>query len=493
MKRTAAALLLMVFLFAALPALADDTAAVRAVLDAAHPGAAIADVQTWGDTAAAALNDNGVNILCVLEKRDGAWTMTVDNPRALRQDIGCPKLLLDADNALYWTYDDDYTTVFSAFRGENGEWGSVSEIWRTGVGDGGYDEYLMGWERVDGVGTIVCRREVRDENDNLLSPAFERRLPAPWIENGFPLKDFDFARFPYFVEEEYDGDWPERAFIADAAAYLMPEYAFVSGAFADGHYRFLMTNRRGERVFVGCDFDGVFHLAESSPLPMGTMYGYENFTNSLDINGQCVSVEPNGDGTWGVTEADAGVSLLFGKSCVIDRDRNTLYFGAHGFGDIASVDWNALSSVASAVKGMNGEGFALVDNPDPADRLHLREEASARSGSLGKYYNGTPVKIIGIKGDWVNVSVGGKTGWMMKKYLDFDQPLTASLDAMPRIYMKDAASATLYPRAEKTGGRALPSYGDMRVLGVISDAWYHVWFPATDEYGYVLQDQWNAR
>ncbi len=488
MKRLTAWLLSLMLLLAAIPALADDTAAVIAILQKAHPQMTLHDLRTWGGTAAAVLAENGVNILCVLEKTGGQWALVVDNPRALLQDLECPQLLLDTDDALFWSYlmyGGTHKTTFSSYR-KRGEWGSVGEIVQSGDGH----EVIVWWDDVSGVGTIVTQEEFRDENDNLLSTSYERRIPVPWLSDCVKLKDFDIARFPYFEFEEYDGEWPARAFIAEAAANLMPNYTFVSGAFAGGHYRFLMTNPRGARVFVGCNFDGGFSLVESAPLPMGTTYGYENFTNSLDIRGNCVSIEPSDDGKWRVSEVDFGVSALMGKRCIIDRDRNTLYYGTHGWDDITKVDWEALSSISEIVKGVNGKGWALVENPNSADRLHLRDKPDQGGKSLGKYYNGTPVEIIGIQGDWANVRIGGVKGYMMKKFLDFNQPLTGSLDAMPSIYMKDASSTMLYPRAEKADGRELPYYDDIRVIGLVDTAWYHVWFPTTDEYGYVLQDQW---
>jgi hypothetical protein len=33
----------------------------------------------------------------------------------------------------------------------------------------------------------------------------------------------------------------------------------------------------------------------------------------------------------------------------------------------------------------------------------------------------------------------------------------------------------------------------MKIIGIIGDKWYHVWFPKSDEYGFVLQsDLWEG-
>ncbi|MCL1963828.1 MAG: SH3 domain-containing protein [Firmicutes bacterium] len=63
--------------------------------------------------------------------------------------------------------------------------------------------------------------------------------------------------------------------------------------------------------------------------------------------------------------------------------------------------------------------WAVVNNPNPADRLNLRASPSVEAASLGKYYNGTVVEILLGNGAWckVRVDVDGKIGYMMRKYL----------------------------------------------------------------------------
>ena len=64
------------------------------------------------------------------------------------------------------------------------------------------------------------------------------------------------------------------------------------------------------------------------------------------------------------------------------------------------------------------EDCYVVSNPKSSDRLHLREEPSAKSTSLGRYFNGTQVEVIdyGPEG-WAHVRVDGKEGYMMTQYL----------------------------------------------------------------------------
>ena len=61
--------------------------------------------------------------LCLLEKQDGAWRITLSNPTALHQDRALPSLTMESANALSWTYE---TSVYSAARDETG-WSAVQQ------------------------------------------------------------------------------------------------------------------------------------------------------------------------------------------------------------------------------------------------------------------------------------------------------------------------------------------------------------------------------
>jgi len=63
-------------------------------------------------------------------------------------------------------------------------------------------------------------------------------------------------------------------------------------------------------------------------------------------------------------------------------------------------------------------GLMVVTNPNITDRLNLRASPDRNSSSLGKYFNGTIVEIIGEQGDWYQVRLpDGQKGWMMREYL----------------------------------------------------------------------------
>ena len=62
-------------------------------------------------------------------------------------------------------------------------------------------------------------------------------------------------------------------------------------------------------------------------------------------------------------------------------------------------------------------GYAVVNNPRDTQVLFLRREPSVSSEALGYYRNGKQVKLLEQLDGWYKVSVDGKTGYMMAKFL----------------------------------------------------------------------------
>ena len=65
--------------------------------------------------------------------------------------------------------------------------------------------------------------------------------------------------------------------------------------------------------------------------------------------------------------------------------------------------------------------LAVVNNPNPTDRLHLRIKSEKNSTSKGKYYNGTLVHVTENKNGWAKVYINGEKGYMQSKYLTFGE------------------------------------------------------------------------
>ncbi|MBR3099748.1 MAG: SH3 domain-containing protein, partial [Clostridia bacterium] len=456
----------------------------------------------WGDTAACFAETNGVKRLILLERHDGAWQIVIDNPTALIQDRDWPQLLLDSDNAVFWTYilSDQEIVRYHSSRNADGTWSPVDQYFS----DSGYGAYAHIWSTLwDDAhgGEIVRTFGMVNENENDHGIQLMEVLPATWMADCVRLADFDVSRFPTFFAETNDHfAFENERFFREAAAALMPEYAFVKGMLKNGAMHFLMEKPDGSRVYVICEYMShrAVNLIESSPLPAGTVLGHENFTDSLWIDGRCVTVHLLYSGKAGLEYIydDAGgedAFLFFGDRTVWSGAQvpaTCILYGDHPWDDITEIDWTRPPRrLDEAAERMDSSRYAMVVNPNPADRLHLRERADKGSRSQGKYYTGTPVEVLSVEGDWVQVAIGGQRGFMMRRYLTFGQ-------AGDALYLDLSAMPPLSARDEKLKVYAEPQIGEyewhmnedwntMRVIGIIGDEWYHVWFPATGEYGFV--------
>ena len=133
--------------------------------------------------------------------------------------------------------------------------------------------------------------------------------------------------------------------------------------------------------------------------------GYENFTNSLVIDGLLVNIFRFADGRWGVgfiyndrgngeDETMFRLGPCWASATDVSMGQKA-FFGTHAWNDITRIDWSTLPrTLEEAVSRLDRSDWATVSNPNPADRLHLRAEPSRDAASLGKYYNGTPVQVL---------------------------------------------------------------------------------------------------
>ena len=76
----------------------------------------------------------------------------------------------------------------------------------------------------------------------------------------------------------------------------------------------------------------------------------------------------------------------------------------------------------------------VVSNPGANQVLMLRETASTDARVLGYYGNGVTVKITGESGNFYKVTVDGKNGYMMKKYIK----VTSSSTSTPSTALPEA-------------------------------------------------------
>ena len=139
-------------------------------------------------------------------------------------------------------------------------------------------------------------------------------------------------------------------------------------------------------------------------------------------------------------------------------------------------------------------GWAVVSNPDPKDRLHLRTRPDKGAASLGKFWNGTPVRVLEEKDGWCRVEIGTDghlTGWMMKQYLTFGETMDSVACAFPQLSVREEYEGwPVYLTADMDENLMTEVNGDMWVAGVADNDLYVI---LTDlgETGYAHQDRFT--
>ncbi len=125
-----------------------------------------------------------------------------------------------------------------------------------------------------------------------------------------------------------------------------------------------------------------------------------------------------------------------------------------------------------------------VLNPDPADRLNLREGPDQGAASLGRYYSG--VRALALfearpTAGWRFVRIGDLCGYMMADYL---REQTAFSDVVqiisdvgylpPAATLRKGAVLRAYSSGRSATGAALSGGERVTVLGTMGDEWYYV-------------------
>lgn len=106
------------------------------------------------------------------------------------------------------------------------------------------------------------------------------------------------------------------------------------------------------------------------------------------------------------------------KVTVLSTDGNWSKVSVNGQTGYMFSQWLSSGKPTSSVSsGTSMSGSAVVNNPRDTQVLFLRSEPSTSGKSLGYYRNGTTVKLIEKLNGWYKVSVDGKTGYMMAKFL----------------------------------------------------------------------------
>lgn len=218
--------------------------------------------------------------------------------------------------------------------------------------------------------------------------------------------------------------------------FLDPSLLPVSGKILQNHLQsevllLLTEDETGKRLIeITQDENGVYAIRRSPVLPsdiwLDTFHAGESDL-LLDWNQQDhqAGFRRTFNGQWRLSwltcyGESEDLNCSFGLNTCTLMDTDTMKVGTLPFDPFAD-DLTALPSTLEELNArLDRTKLAVVCNPDPNDRLHLRTKPSREANSLGKFWNGTPVRVLGERDGWCQVEIGtdGRLiGWMMKKYL----------------------------------------------------------------------------
>ncbi len=482
-------------------AAAELPAAVSALLEARYPGYAVAAQAGSGSDAqgqiALVVSKDGHNVLCIAEKAagDAAYTLTVDTGTALRQGDEVPDLLIDSGgDALFYTYQNEYYVYrYHAEKTQDG-WGNV-DIVRISL-DERHHEYTLSMQGE----SLYSNEMVFDENDNMLYQDALLPLYAPWLEVSFRLQAFDITA--------WDMDNYSDVYIRSAQTILGDRYT-VSDAVATP-YMLLADAADGQGVrylfLMEIQDDGNYNITQSTPMGDGIRPDFIHAWSGVGIRVYPdISVQEDyriygfvkrADGLWHLRGVMTKDDIFSYTAYGLHTDLDDWRIGDYPEVTLTAVDWDALpKSLAEAMETLDQSGWARVISDDPNNRLHLRTAPDKNAASLGKYYQGTPVRVLGKSGDWTEVDVFGVHGYMMTKWLAFGADMNDVEIATLYLTYKGALLAEgipMYaspsdavPAATLMVDRSLP---DPYIIGVVGDEWYHIVFPDTGLSGFIRQD-----
>lgn len=118
-----------------------------------------------------------------------------------------------------------------------------------------------------------------------------------------------------------------------------------------------------------------------------------------------------------------------------------------------------------------------ISNPDPSDRLHLRQSPSTDAKSLGKYYNGCVASLKGFTedGEWIKVELYGRTGYLKRKFVYLEgQGANPTLYGIPTARITRVACC-IYEDPGLNGPIAsVRENQEVEILGLINEYVLHV-------------------
>ena len=238
--------------------------------------------------------------------------------------------------------------------------------------------------------------------------------------------------------------------------------------------------------------NGVYALRQTPPLPKGVWMdsfhaGLEELLVEWDQQHHQVNFQRTFDGEWKLIwltcygEKET-LNCSFGLNTGTLMDTDTLRIGVLPF-DLFADDLTTLPCTSEELTAqLDRTGLAVVCNPDPNDRLHLRTKPSREADSLGKFWNGTPVRVLNERDGWCQVEIGtdGRlTGWMLKKYLVTGAKMDQVTPCFSQQTLRDDKAETETPiYTDLSLKERYCTHSNWELMGVVDDRLYVV---VTDE------------
>ena len=233
-------------------------------------------------------------------------------------------------------------------------------------------------------------------------------------------------------------------------AFPLPANAVILKSRVEEHSLVALAEEDGVRRLYVFE-QGTYPVRVTNPLPADASLdffhaGSGDLEFEWDEQNMSASFVRREDGQWLLSwctcygpSADVHFSAnAFGISYHDEEYDKLMRVGTLAASDLFTVDFADLTGAAPT---LDQSGWAVVHNPDPADRLHLRTEPEKSARSLGKFYNGTPVKVLGKTSSWTKVQVGfgptARTGWMMTRYLAFGADMDKVQPAFPELIFRE--------------------------------------------------------
>ncbi len=135
----------------------------------------------------------------------------------------------------------------------------------------------------------------------------------------------------------------------------------------------------------------------------------------------------------------------------------------------------------------------VVANPGATQVLLLRETASTDARVLGYYGNGVTVKLLGESGNFYKVTVDGKNGYMMKKYIKVTASAAVETPFAAKLVNPNGNSIVNFRKAGSLSASIIKAYPVGTEISVleVGEYWSKVTIDGTE--GYVSNYFYKAK